>query len=262
MNASVVEPARDERGAVEKAISLLVALGDCTDCGLGVTELAKRAQLTKSTAFRVLQLFARSGVVERCDSGYRLGDKLSQVGQTAYSPEHERLRDLLMPFLGDLYESTRQTVQLAVLHKTEVLYLAKMYGHQSAEVPSRIGGRLPAHSTAVGKALLAYTPAVAEDVLRGPLTALTAHTVTDPGLLTVELENIRRTGCAFDDQGSRLGLCCLAVPIFDNRRRAIAGLSVSGVRGRVDRGLFERTLRQISAAASRTVARSQLPHSA
>ncbi|WP_433622239.1 IclR family transcriptional regulator [Nocardia sp. CA-120079] len=253
MTVSVVEPVRDDRPAVEKAISLLAAFGDEADAGVGVSELARRAQLSKSTAFRVLGMLERSGVVERSGSGYRLGARLHQLGRAVYSPEHERIRDLLLPYLTDVYESTRQTVHLAALHGTDVVYLAKLYGHRPVPAPSRIGGRLPAHGTAVGKVLLAYAPHAA--ALAQPLAALTAYTITDAECLATELEAVRRTGCAIDDQESRLGLTCLAVPIFDNRGRAVAGFSVSGPRGQVDIRRFERSLRQVCAAASQAVAR-------
>src|SRR5690242_17641721 len=130
MTVSVAEPVRDDRAAVDKAISLLVAFGEQASTGVGVSELARRADLSKSTAFRVLGMLERNGVVERIGTGYRLGARLHQLGQAVYSPEHERVRDLLLPFLTDLYEMTRHTVHLAALHDTDVVYLAKLYGHR------------------------------------------------------------------------------------------------------------------------------------
>jgi len=262
MTTSFAEPVRDDRAAVDKAISLLVAFGEQASTGVGVSELARRADLSKSTAFRVLGMLERNGVVERIGTGYRLGARLHQLGQAVYSPEHERVRDLLLPFLTDLYEMTRHTVHLAALHDTDVVYLAKLYGHRTIPAPSRIGGRLPAHATAVGKILLAYDSHTAARVVAAGLPALTSHTRTDPDRLADELATIRANGIADDDQESRLGLVCVAAPVFDSRGRAIAALSVAGPHGRFDGRRLEHALRRVCASASQTLARAQLPRTA
>ncbi|MCP2321252.1 transcriptional regulator, IclR family [Nocardia amikacinitolerans] len=262
MTTSIAEPVRDDRAAVDKAISLLIAFGDHAGTGLGVSELARRAQLSKSTAFRVLGMLERNGVVERVGTGYRLGARLHQLGQAVYSPEHEQIRDLLLPFLTDLYEATRHTVHLAALHGTDVVYLAKLYGHRTIAAPSRIGGRLPAHGTAVGKVLLAYRSHTATQAHATPLHALTPHTIIDPARLADELAGIRRTGIAHDNQESRIGLSCLAAPVFDHRGRALAALSIAGPHGQFDTRRLETGLRRICASATKTIVRAQLPRSA
>ncbi|MYZ34438.1 MULTISPECIES: helix-turn-helix domain-containing protein, partial [unclassified Streptomyces] len=141
MTSAFDVPLRDDRAAVDKAISLLVALGDRTNAGAGVSELARRSRLSKSTAHRVLGMLERNGVVERVGTGYRLGERLHDLGRAVYAPGSETARDLLLPYLADLYETTRETVHLSVLHGSFVVYLAKLYGHRSGPVPSRIGGR-------------------------------------------------------------------------------------------------------------------------
>jgi DNA-binding IclR family transcriptional regulator len=258
MTVSVAEPVRDDRAAIDKAISLLVAFGDRASTGLGVSELARRAQLSKSTAFRVLGMLERNGVVERVGTNYRLGARLHELGRAVYAPGHERIRDLLTPFVIDLYELTRETVQLATLHGTEVVYLAKLYGHRPVPSPSRIGGRLPAHCTAVGKALLAYDPDAAAAALCVPLRRFTAHTITDPVMLAAELDTIRREGIAFDNEESQLGLNCVAAPVISPRGGVVAALSISGPRGRIDTRRLATDLRRVSASASQATARARL----
>jgi len=258
MTVSVAEPVRDDRAAIDKAISLLVAFGDRASTGLGVSELARRAQLSKSTAFRVLGMLERNGVVERVGTNYRLGARLHELGWAVYAPGHERIRDLLTPFVIDLYELTRETVHLATLHGTEVVYLAKLYGHRSVPSPSRIGGRLPAHCTAVGKALLAYDPDAAAAALCVPLRRFTAHTITDPVMLAAELDTIRREGIAFDNEESQLGLNCVAAPVISPRGGVVAALSISGPRGRIDTRRLATDLRRVSASASQATARARL----
>lgn len=258
MTTTAAEPTRDDRAAVDKAISLLVAFGEQGSTSVGVSELARRAALSKSTAFRVLGILERNGVVERIGTGYRLGARLHQLGRAVYAPEHDRLRDVLLPYLTDLYETTHHTVHLGVLHGTDVVYLAKLYGHRTAPAPSRIGGRLPAHSTAVGKALLSFHPMIASDALAGPLTALTDHTITDPAQLEAELADIRRVGIAHDHQESRAGLACVAAPILDHRGRAVAAFSIAGQHGHLDSARLGASLRRICASASHIVSRTEM----
>lgn len=264
MTASMVEHGRDARAAIDKAISLLVSFGDHASSGLGVSELARRAQLSKSTAFRVLGMLERNGVVERIGTNYRLGARLHHLGLSVYAPGHERIRDLLIPFLTDLYEHTHETVHLATLHGSEVIYLAKLYGHRPVPSPSRVGGRMPAHCTAVGKVLLAYDADAATEALANPLRSFTGHTITDPRALAAELDRIRRAGIAFDDEESQPGLSCVAVPVRDPGGRPVAALSVAGVTGRIDAQRHARTLRRVAAAAAQAVThartRNLTPH--
>lgn len=249
--ASVASTARDDRAAVDKAISLLIAFGDRASSGLGVSELARRAQLSKSTAHRVLGMLERNGVVERVGTDYRLGERLHELGRAVYAPGHEGVRDLLLPYLTDLYELTRHTCHLAVLHGTDVVYLAKLYGHNAALVPSRIGGRLPAHATAVGKVMLAYDPKAAAQTTAVPLNRFTGRTITDADALSTELDRIRRLGVAFDDEESRPGLHCVAAPVLDHTGRAVAALSIAGRRGHIDTQRLGTEVRRIAADASR-----------
>ncbi|NBM19310.1 IclR family transcriptional regulator [Streptomyces sp. GC420] len=250
MSSQVAQAGRDDRAAVDKAISLLVAFGEKASTGVGVSELARRAQLSKSTAFRVLGLLERNGVVERVGTDYRLGERLHHLGRAVYAPGSESVRDFLLPYLTDLYDVTRQTVHLAVLHCTEVVYLAKLYGHRSAPAPSRIGGRLPAHATAVGKVLLAYDADAAAQVTQMPLRCFTAQTITDPAQLSAELERIRRDGVAYDDRESQPDLNCVAAPVLGPGGRPVAALSVSGLCGRTDTRRLGADVRRIAAAAS------------
>jgi DNA-binding IclR family transcriptional regulator len=239
---------------VDKAVSLLLAFGEQASTGVGVSELARRAELSKSTAFRVLGLLARNGVVERIGREYRLGARLHELGSHVYSTDHDRVRDQMTPFVTDLYERTHETVHLAALHGTDVVYLAKLYGHRRVPSPSRVGGRVPAHATAVGKALLAHEPEMLDAVLAAGLPAITPSTISDPSVLLDQLAAVRRTGVAHDLEEMRSGLFCVAMPILDSTGRPVAALSVSAG-AHVDLRRIEATLRQVGAEAARYCAR-------
>ena len=247
---------RDDRAAIDKAFSLLVSFGDQASTGIGVSELARRSDLSKSTAFRVLGILVRNGVVERVGSNYRLGPRLHELGTAVYSSENEQVRDILTPFLTDLFEMTRQTVHLAALHGTDVVYLAKLFGHRRVPSPSRVGGRVPASCTAVGKVLLAYTPGAIDEALSEPLRSLTARSVSDPADLSAQLFRIRREGIAFDDEEAAQGLSCVAAPVFGAAGRPAAALSVSGPAGDFDPRSQAAALRRVAQAGSQALQRA------
>lgn len=250
-----MQTARDDRAAVDKAMSLLTSFGGQAATGIGVSELARRANLSKSTAHRVLGMLERNGVIERVGRDYRLGARLHELGRSVYSPGHDRLRDQLIPFLTDLYVTSHETVHLAALHGTDVVYLAKLYGHRHVRCPSRIGGRVPAYATAVGKALLAYDEGALELTLARRLVPLTTATVASEVELGEQLCRVRSTGVAAESEEASPGLSCIAAPVFGPGGRPVAALSISASTERMDRPAFERVLREVAGAATRQLCR-------
>jgi len=246
--------ARDDRAAVDKAMALLNAFGNDALTGVGVSELARRADLSKSTAFRLLGMLQRNGAVERAGNAYRLGKMIQNLGVSQETTSHGRIRDALTPYLADLYELSKQTVHLAVLQGTDVVYLNKLYGHLQVRSPSRIGGRAPAYCTAVGKVLLSYDSETAEEVLRGELSAWTPATITDPEAFRRELEQVRHSNLAYDREEILAGLNCIAAPVMGPNGRPVAALSVSGPAGKFDPSSQANVLRKVCYAASRAMA--------
>jgi DNA-binding IclR family transcriptional regulator len=197
------------------------------DVGLSQAEIARRTGLTPPTVHRLVSELARWGMVERTSDGVRLGMHLFELGQLA--PRQRWLREAAAPFLKDLYQATGETVHMAVLDGSEVVYLEKLVGSRGTSVPTRVGGRWPAHSTALGKALLAFAPeAVRRAVLDGELTRLTPYTKVTSGLLERELLNVRRDGLAFEHEESVAGVVCVACPVLGDDGTAMAAISVTG----------------------------------
>lgn len=253
MSSPAPEP-REERTAVDKAMSLLNAFGDDALVGVGVSELARRTDLSKSTAFRLLTMLVRNGAVERAGQAYRLGKMIQNLGITQESELQGLMRDVLTPYLADLYAMTKQTVHLAVLQGTEVIYLNKLYGHLQVRSPSRIGGSAPAYCTAVGKVLLSHDPGTVEEILRHELVAWTPGTITDPEVFRKEIAEIRRTSIGYDREEILTGLNCIAAPIFGPQGKPVAALSISGPAGSFVPESQEAELRKACFAASRAVA--------
>ena len=140
-------------------------------------------------------------------TGYAMGMLLMVLGHVylirglfnRLPPEGERTLDSVMYrvlqltalflLVGVIYERTHETVHLGLREGSEVVYVAKMGGHKQAKAPSRLGGRMPLHATAIGKALLAHAPDdVQTEVLSRPLKRFSPRTITAPGLLRQQLD--------------------------------------------------------------------------
>jgi DNA-binding IclR family transcriptional regulator len=193
---------------------------------LTLTEIARRAGLPLSTAHRLVGELARWGALERADDArYRVGLRLFEVA--ALAPRGLGLREVAMPFLEDLYEVTRQNVQLAVLDGTEAVFLERLSGRGAVNVISRVGGRLPLHATGVGLVLLAHAgPDLQERVLAAPLRRFTRKTVTAPEAVRRTLADVRRTGVAVSDGQIELVALSVAAPVRGPRGEVVAAVSV------------------------------------
>lgn len=177
-----------------------------------LTEIAARAGIPVPTTYRLVGELARGGALERrADGEYVVGQRLWDLGLLA--PSQAGLREIASPFLHDIYAATLATVHLAVRDATEVLYVARLSGHQSVPAVSTVGSRLPMHTTGVGKVLLAFAPAEVQHQVLCNLPRVTPYTITQPGRLERELALTRETGFAQTHEEMSLGACSVAVPI-------------------------------------------------
>lgn len=251
--SEITARSRDERTAVDKAVSVLRAFGRDAHVGVGVSALSRRTGLSKSTTFRVLGMLERNGVVERAGTAYRLGRVIEELATASDAPAQDALREQLTPFLAELYAATHATVQLAMPAGSDVIYLNKLEGPQRLRTPARIGGRMPAYCTAVGKVLLAADPAATEAALRAARHSWTANTITAEGELLRELDRVRASGIAFDRGEALAGLSCIAVPVRGPGGAVVAALSVSGDSGGFQPQRYESLLRSFAYSASRAM---------
>ena len=156
----------DRNTVLGKAVAILRAFA-ADDATVPLAELARRTGLHKATVHRLAGELVGNRLLDRVDGGNWLSGGLFELGMLA-SVERSLL-ELAMPFLQDLYECTHQTVHLGVWESAEVVYVAKIGGHRQAALPSRTGGRMPLHCTALGKVLLAHAdPELRRRVLSGP----------------------------------------------------------------------------------------------
>jgi DNA-binding IclR family transcriptional regulator len=220
-------PARVSRPGIEvinRAVEVLTAFTQGPGTVLSLAELARRTGLPKPTLHRLLAALEVQRLVDKTATGYQLGMRLFELGE--HVPRKHKLREAALPFMQDLVEASHDTVHLAVLDGTDALYLERIHGHKTVNPASRVGGRLPAYCTGVGKALLAYNPDAAMRVMAQPLTPRTAYTITGHQVLAEELVRIRQTGIAYDREENALGITCVAAPIVV-ADRAIGAVSIT-----------------------------------
>lgn len=194
---------------------------------LAFSELHTSTGLPKATVHRLVGDLQAVGLLEKVGTRYRLSRLVFELGMRA-SVERS-LIEVATPYLEDLYERTHETVHLGVREGLEVIYVVKMGGHHQAAAPSRLGGRMPLHATAIGKALLAHAPtAVQDDVLTAALPRRSPRTITSAGVLRQQLDDVVERGVAFEYEESAVGIVCVAAPVFDPEDQVMAAVSVTG----------------------------------
>jgi len=215
--------------AIERAVSILNAFS-MDDPELGVTELADRLGLHKSTVHRFMVNLDAAGLVERnARTGrYRLGLHVFELG--ALVMQQMNLWDEALPFLEGLVHDTGETGHLAVLDGGEAIYIERVEARRALRVPSAIGRGYPAHATNLGKVLLAdlSRERVEAIIAERGLAAYTSQTITDPVELEADLELIRRRGYAVDNEEYDEGLRCIGAPVRDHSGHVVAALGIGG----------------------------------
>lgn len=221
---------------LDRALDVLEALAEAPgDASLGVSEIARRIGATKTAAFRILVNLERRGYVDKdpATATYALGTRLAYLGERSLSAID--LRGAARPMLAELHRRFGETVNLAVRDGAEIVYVDMIESGHGLRMAARIGGRDALHSTALGKAILAFLPPEArDDLLRGGLPARTGQTITEPVKLLAELARVRERGFAEDRGENEVGARCLGAPIFDHRGAVAGAISISAPDSRLD----------------------------
>jgi len=242
-------------------VSAILDAFSADDRGLGFAELQRRTGLAKATLHRLTGEMVEARLLDRAGDGrFHLSGYLFALGMRA-SVERSLL-EVATPFLEDLYERTHETVHLGLREGAEVVYVAKIGGHRQARAPSRLGGRMPLHATAIGKALLAFAPdPVRAEVLAAPLTRLAPRTVTSPLILRRQLDEAAETRVTFEAEESAVGIVCVGAPVLDSDDLAVAAVSVAGPATRFRPQQHAASVKAAAAGIAATLARrGSIPH--
>ena len=221
--------------SVSNAIRVLKSFSS-TQREWGVSDLARRLGLSKSTVHRLLVTLTEEGMLDQdYDTGrYRLG--LAMFDLAAAVPTQLDLHEAVQPPMTDLRNKTGETVQLAVLDGRQVVYVERMDSPNTLRMFLEIGRRNHAHCSGTGKALLAFSPRQRiEKLLEGwELQRRTEYTIVGHDALRAELDRIRERGYATNIHESEVGVMSVAAPVRDAGGATIAAMSVAGPAERME----------------------------
>ncbi len=222
-------PAKYPVKSLAKALRILDTVGRFQH-GTSIASLSKELKMGKSTVHRLLATLREFDLIwlDPTTSNYALGSRILRWSDLLV--QQNLLVRHGLPVLRDLVSVGRETANLAVLDGTDVLYMAQFESMERLRMSEAVGTRQPAHSTALGKALLASLPEEQfdhlyskSDVLKSP----TASTITDARHLKEHLQKVRNEGLAYDFEENVAGVVCLGTVVRNFTGRAIAAMSVS-----------------------------------
>ena len=216
-------------------------------------EIARHLGIHKSTASRIASNLVLSGylVPATNGSGFRLSGKLSRLGAIASADTH--LTTLSRDHVQALVDDVGETCHVGVLEGHEAVTVVLVDGSYSVRLHSWVGKWNDAHTTAMGKALLAGLSDATIDMLfpKKALPQRTEHTVATVAALKEQLAVIRRHGFALDNEELELGLRCIAAPIIDHSGSVVAALTIAGAASRLTMAKIDSYVAKIKACAAK-----------
>lgn len=250
------KPAASGRlSSVTSALLVLKVFSD-GEPELGISSIAQRLGLAKSTVHRLAVTLASESFLEQNPQNgrYRLGLSLFSLG--ALVRQRMNVSHQALSLLTALRDQTQETVHLAILDDTSIMYLHNMESAQAIGTRSYIGTRKPAFCTSEGRVLLAFNdPERTAAVLKEELVQRTPKTTTNPKALCALLDEVRRNGYATDDEESEIGMRSVAAPIRDITGKAIAAVGLAGPIQRLTKKELRRLVPQVITTASGISAR-------
>ena len=213
-------------GGLDRAAAILGAF-DEQHRELSLAALVARCGLPRSTTHRTADKMLKLGWLDKPADRYRVGNRIFELSGLA--PVRHQLREAALPYLQDLHHATRITVQLGVLSGTHVLLVEKITGHRPMPMLSQVVALLPAHGSALGRAILAYSDdATVQAVIDAGLERRTPRTISTATALRRELAAIPDRGLAVEREEGNIGISCVAAPIFGPLGAVVAAVSVTG----------------------------------
>jgi IclR family transcriptional regulator, pca regulon regulatory protein len=193
---------------------------------MSITDVAQRTGLERATARRCLLTLAHLGYATYDGKFFELTPRVLNLGHSylAGTP----LPRLIQPFLEELSRATSESTSAAVLDGTDILYVARASNRRVMSINLAPGARLPAYCTSMGRTLLAALPRdEAQAILdRSDMVAYTERTKADMASITTELAVVAAQGFAVIDQELELGLCSIAVPLYNTSGQVVAAINI------------------------------------
>ncbi len=217
-----------------------------------VSELSRTLNMNKSSVSRILSTLANEGFVIKDENSrtFRLGTAALIMGNACkYSFEvYSEARPILM----ELVENLNETVQLAILDRTEVVFIESMECKHPLRYMASVGSRSPVHCSSSGKALLAFrNDDLIEQIIEAGLPRWTARTITNEQSFREEIARIRKQGFALSLEERFEGVIAVAAPVFDDEGNAVAAVNVVGPTYRMKQENLNRCIRHLVRAAEK-----------
>lgn len=234
---------RKQRSVVGR-VSVLLDTISSSHVPLTLSDVARRSNLPLTTAHRLLNELVENDLVTRANKRFVPNLHMFEMGLKIQWVR--ALRETAEPLMHEYASQNNYIVNLAVLSGPDIVYIAKVAGPRAPETPSHVGGRLPAHCTALGKLLLGHLdPQEAHRRLTGDLVRLSPYSTVSRRILEQELAQVRVEGVAHDREEVLLGLSCVAVPVRSHGH-LVAALSVSGRTDEVQKRTDPRSLQELA----------------
>lgn len=229
----------------DKTFLLVEELKDRGPCG--VTELADNLRMGKSAVHNHLKTLEKYGYAVKEDGEYRIGLKFLEIG--GHLRKSMKLNRIVEPELKSLAAETGELTNLMVEERGTGVYLQRAKGDDAVDLDTHAGFRTDLHTTALGKAILAYLPPsrVEKIIEQEGLQKKTPRSIGTREELYDTLETVRERGYAIDDEEHRRGLQCVAAPVKTSTDDVLGAISISAPANRISddeltSGLSEKVL--------------------
>jgi IclR family KDG regulon transcriptional repressor len=237
--------------SLEKALSILELVLD-QDRDLSITEISQKLGMSKGTVHRILSTLKARKFFQQDNKTkvYGLGVRTLEIGM---APKRERfLRKVMAPFLIELHEKCRETVNAAVWEYNEIRYIYRLESEEMLRISITAGARFPGYCAATGKIFLSYFSD--EDIRqiygrKKELKKYTERSIGSVDALIREIEKVRIKKVAIDDEESLVGVYCVAAPILNSKGECVASISISAPKNRVSANTRATFLKLVSETA-------------
>lgn len=203
--------------------------------GLTLSDISRRLALPKSSTHVLIKTLEATGYLKNSQLSGRFCFGLKLVSLSKMALENLDLREQARPFLRDLMVQSGLTVHLAILEGAEAVIIEKAEAPGMLRLATWVGRRLDANSSAVGKALLAFSgdDICGHSLASRPMARNNRNTISSPERLARELKKVREHGYSFEDEEGEIGFRCIGAPVFDSADVAVAAISIAGATSQI-----------------------------
>lgn len=213
--------------SVLKAFEIMEELDSAGELGIG--EISERLSMDKGTVHRIINTVKEAGYVIQNQDNKKYANSFKLLAMGNRVLERTGVQKTLRPFIKEIWDKTGETVNVGTVADGKIIYIDKIESKSPIKVGQKIGARVPIHCSALGKAILAFTPEPEKsNIIAGlDLESYTSHTITTKTQFQNNLSEITEKGYALDDEEYVEGLICIATPIINYHGIPIAAISIS-----------------------------------